>query len=177
MFVGGAMFMLVTWILSLLSDMFLMIVIEMLLWIVGFVLIVYALLAIYIRAKDTTLYYPLEDHQPGKLLWAYCYKDYEIIFTPAVRELEYYSYSEKLNQQIKDFKSYRLGNWPVRIVPEGAGTSADLKICLYLTHAKKEWGVRNIKGLRAIFKKEHPISEPEKVMELKDYETYKNKEA
>jgi len=180
---AGMVFMLFAWIISLVPflPMMFMMIIGILLWLVGMVFLIYSLLAVYVRAKETTLYYPLEDHQPGKLLWAYCYKDYELIFTPAVRELEYYSYSEKLNQQIKDFKSYRLGNWPLRIVPECAGTSADLKICLYLDFAKKEWGARNIRDLRKLFKKEHPLIEQATTIkeyeEMKSHAESKNKEA
>jgi len=149
----------------------------LLFFIVGIVMCVLALSSIYIRAKDTTLIYPLEDHKPGGILWCYVYKDYEAIFTPALREVEGYSSSPNLSQQIKDFKSYRIGNWPFRIVPEGVGTSPDLGHCLYVTHAKKEWGIRSILDLRKLFKSEEiEEDEEEKIVPLKTYQEMKENE-
>ena len=168
----GMSIMFVAWLMSYMIWFFVCI----LLFVCGVVFCIVALSSIYSRAKDTTLYYPLEDRKPGEILWLYVYKDYEAIFTPALREIEGYSSSPKLSQQIKDFKSYRLGNWPFRICPEGVGTSPDLGHCLYVAHAKKEWGVRNIMDLRKLFRKEEEEVEKEHVVPIKAYQELKMNE-
>lgn len=149
--------------------------ISLLLMIPGIIFVIYSLAAIYWRAQETTLIYPLDDPKVGQeTLWLYIFQDYDAIFTPAVRKFEKFSYNEKQHQQIRDFRSYRLGNWSVKIVPEGVGTSVDVGMCLYASHAKREWGVKNILDLRKLFKQEK--APQEELMTVKEFEEMKENE-
>lgn len=121
-------------------------------WVFGAIFCVIALARIYMDVKQTTLYELIEEPRPGEVKWLYVYGDRDIIVVPSMRRMQMYSYSQELNQQIKEFATYRFAGHTVRIVPEGIGHSIDLGACLYATHFKQKFGVRSIFDLRKLFR-------------------------
>jgi len=144
----------------------------------GIMLIITSIVLLHLRAVNSTLIYLLEDPKRGFINWLYAYGDYDMRVTPARRKLEKHSYSKKLDQQIRDFRTYRLAGHSVRIVPEGVGHSVDLGKCLYATYAKREWNIKSLGELRSavtgIFsqKKEIPY---EKIATLEEYKDMHSK--
>jgi len=121
-------------------------------WFFGAIFCFISLARIWMDVRQTTLYYLIEEPRPGEILWLYAYGDRDMVVTPAMRRMQMYSYSPELNQQIKEFATYRFAGHTIRVVPEGIGHSVDLGACLYATHFKQKFGIRNIFDLRKLFR-------------------------
>lgn len=130
---------------------------------VGFVLCLVGIVLVQGRAKKTGAEHLLEFGRPNRIIWFYVYKDGTIKITPSMREVEGQLYSKELDAQILDFKSYRLFDHSIRIVPEGTGHAVDLGKCLYAMFLRNKHGFINIreareKGFKNLFKaKPKPI--------------------
>ena len=124
--------------------------ITMMFMIMGAVLVVMSYLMIFLRAYNSTLYHLMEDPRASEVKWLYVYGDTEIIVAPAEREMEYQSYSKKLDAQIKEVKMYDFAGHKVRIVPEGIGHSVDLIKCLYAEVAKTKFKAKTLGKLREV---------------------------
>lgn len=155
-FLKSAMIMMIGILLSFLAFfiaiIFPLVIILLPIWVLSQIFIIISLARVYMDVKYTTLYELVEEPRPGETKWLYVYGDGEIVVTPAMKRMQMYSYSPELNQQIKEFKTYRMAGHAVKIVPEGVGHSVDLGACLYATHFKRKFGVRSIFDLRKLFR-------------------------
>lgn len=138
------------------------------LFIVGALLIFISLARVHMDVLNSTLYNLIEETKPGYVNWIYVYGDGEMIATPAMRKLEMHSYSPKLDQQVREWKTYRFAGHTVRIVPEGIGHSVDLGKCLYVNYHKRVNGIRSIFDLRKMFRDTKDVEEVATIAEYKE---------
>ena len=124
----------------------------------GALLVVMSYLMIFFRAYNSTLYHLMEDPKASEVKWLYVYGDTEIIVAPAEREMEYQSYSKKLDAQIKEVKMYDFAGHKVRIVPEGIGHSVDLIKCLYAEVAKTKFKAKTLGKLREVLMSQEGVA-------------------
>lgn len=126
---------------------------RLLLFVIGFVLIILPTILIHSRALKTTLVHILEPGSPWKINWMYVYKDGEIIFTPSFRAGGKQLYNEALDAQlVADPKAYKIFDHNIRVVPEGLAFSQDLDYVLQAEVYKGRWGFENMRELREGFK-------------------------
>ena len=128
------------------------IILWLIVWGMGAVLIFASLFRVHLDALDSTLYYLMEEPQRGTVNWLFVRHDGEIEVLPAVRKIEKFSQNVKLDQQIKEWKTYRFAGHTVRIVGDGTGFSIDLGACAKVRQLKREYGIRNIFHIRNVFR-------------------------
>jgi len=140
--------------LALIFVFFMPFIICLLIFVFGIVFIVMSLLRIHKDVIDSTLIHLIEEPKPGHVKWLFFFHDGEFIITDALRKVGGFSYCPELDQQIKDWKTYRLGgtSHTVRLVGDGMGMSIDLRACLKVNQLKREHGVKNIFDIRKIFR-------------------------
>jgi hypothetical protein len=128
------------------------IILWMIVFMVGVALIVASLLRVHFDVLNSSLYYLIEEPERGCVNWLLVRHDGEIEVTPAMRKIESYSSSPKLNQQIKEWKTYRFAGHTVRIVGDGTGFSIDLGACVKVRQLKRDYGIKNIFHIRKLFR-------------------------
>lgn len=128
----------------------------MFLWLIvfglGIIFIMFSLIRIHIDVTDSTLINLINAPKRGMVNWLFVYNDGEIIVTEAMRKVEKFSQSAKLDQQVKEWKTYRFAGHTVRIVGDGTGFSIDLGACAKVTQLKRDYGIRNIFHIRKVFR-------------------------
>ena len=115
---------------------------------------------LYGRAKKTSVIHILNPAKQGESLWLYAFRDSHLMFTPGIRQVESQLYSNELDAQIQEFKSYHLADHTIKIVPEGIGHAVDLGMCLFARLMKNKWGFEKIQEAREAasrFEKMNPI--------------------
>jgi len=122
--------------------------IRMMFFFVGVMITIVGLLMLHGRAYKTGAIHLLNFGKPGTIIWFYVYRDGTVKITPAMREVEGTLYSQELDAQIQDFKSYRLFDHSIRFVPEGIGHAVDLDMVLYSMMLKNKFGYQNIREAR-----------------------------
>lgn len=124
-----------------------------LLFMMGFIISLLGIIILQGRAVKTGADHLLEFGRPDKIIWIYAYRDGTLKITPAMREIGGQLYSPELDAQIQDFKSYRIFDHSIRIVPEGIGHAVNLDYVLYATLLKTKYGFNNITEARQESKK------------------------
>ena len=100
------------------------------------------------RALKTGATHLIEPGRPGLINWFVVYPDGDIKITPSVREVEGQLYSEELDAQIQELKSYRIFDHSVRFVLEGSGHAVDLGMCVYSEFLQNKYGFENLRQAR-----------------------------
>jgi len=124
------------------------VMLKYLLFMMGFIISLLGIIILQGRAVKTGACHLLEFGRPDKIIWIYAYRDDTLKITPAMREIGGQIYSPELDAQIQDFKSYRLFDHSIRIVPEGIAHAVDLDFILYATLLKTKYGFNNITEAR-----------------------------
>jgi len=114
----------------------------------GLVLALVGQIMLYGRAKKTSAIHLINPPRYGEHLWLYAHRDGSLMFTPGVRNVESQLYSPELDAQIQEFKSYRMYDHSLRIVPEGIGHAVDLGMILYVQLMKNKYGYESIREAR-----------------------------
>ena len=128
------------------------IILWMIVFMIGVALIVTSLVRIHFDVLDSSLYYLIEEPKKGFVNWLLVRHDGEIEVTESMRKIESYSANPKLNQQIKEWKTYRFAGHTVRIVGDGTGFSIDLGACVKVHQLKTDHGIKTIFHIRKIFR-------------------------
>ena len=121
---------------------------RMMMFAVGAVIAFAGFILLLIRAKKTGAIHLITPARPGHVLWLYVYADGTAELTPAIRSGESQLYSEKLDSQVFDVKSYRLADHNFRIVSEVIGQAVDLDYVLYADLLKSKFGFKNLREAR-----------------------------
>ena len=115
---------------------------------IGLTIALIGQLMLFGRAKSTTAIHLLDKPKRNHHLWLYAHRDGSLMFTPGIRNVESQLYSPELDAQIQEFKSYRMFDHSIRIVPEGVGHAVDLGMVLYAQLMKNKYGFENIQEAR-----------------------------
>ena len=129
------------------------VMLKYLLFMMGFIISLLGIVILQGRATKTGACHLLEFGRPDRIIWIYAHRDGTLIITPAMREIGGQLYSPELDAQIQDFKSYRIFDHSVRIVPSGIGHAVDLDFILYASLLKTKYGFNNITEAREGAKK------------------------
>ena len=121
---------------------------RMMMFAVGAVIAFAGFILLLIRAKKTGAIHLITPARPGHVLWLYVYADGTAELTPAIRSGESQLYSEKLDSQVLDVKSYRIADHNFRIVSEQIGQAVDLDYVLYADLLKTKYGFDNLREAR-----------------------------
>jgi len=124
----------------------------LIIFMIGVAFIVSSLVRIHFDVLDSTLYHLIEEPQRGMVNWLFVYHDGEMIVTPAMRKIEKFSYNRRLDQQIKEWKTYRFAGHTIRVVGDGTGFSIDFGACAKVRQLKQEYGIKSIFHIRKLFR-------------------------
>jgi len=148
----GFILIIVGWLIALLSGGMITLILSLIIMVFGFIFCLFSLVRIHFDALDSTLYYLIEEPQKGMVNWLFAYPDGEIEVTPAMRKIERFSQNPKLDQQVKEWKTYRFAGHTIRIVGSGIGFSIDLGACVKVRQLKRDFGIKNIFDIRKVFR-------------------------
>ena len=148
----GFILIIVGWLIALLSGGLITLVLSLIIIAFGFIFCLFSLVRIHFDTLDSTLYHLIEEPQKGMVNWLFAYHDGEIIVTPAMRKIERFSQNAKLDQQVKEWKTYRFAGHTIRIVGSGIGFSIDLGACVKVRQLKRDFGIKNIFDIRKVFR-------------------------
>jgi len=115
---------------------------------IGIIIAMIGVVILYGRAKKTTVIHILNPPKLNQHNWLYAYRDGTLKFTPGIHKIESQIYAPELDAQIQEYKSYRLFDHSIRIVPEGIGHATDLGMVLYAQLMQGKWGFENIQEAR-----------------------------
>jgi len=148
----GFILIIVGWLIALLSGGMITLILSLIMVVFGIILNLFSLTRIYFDVLDSTLYHLIEEPQKGMVNWLFAYHDGEIIVTPAMRKIERFSQNAKLDQQVKEWKTYRFAGHNIRVVGDGIGFSIDLGACVKVRQLKRDYGIKNIFDIRKVFR-------------------------
>jgi len=134
---------------------------KILLFLVGIIISSVGYIILYGRANKTGAKHLIEPARKGYSLWFYVYRDGSILITPSIRRVEGQLYAPELDAQIQDFKSYKIFDHTIRIIPEGIGHAVDLSMVLYTKLLKTKFGFEKLQDARTTankLEKLNPIS-------------------
>lgn len=117
-------------------------------FICGFVIAIAGILFLHMRMKKTGVIHFIPPGNPKRIIWLYVRRNGDIDILPSVRKAEGQLYSSDVDGQIKDIKSYRMHDTPVRIVAESIGHTLDLDYVMYVNLLEDKDGFKSLAQAR-----------------------------
>ena len=110
----------------------------------GTIIAFIGIMFLHMRLRKTGAIHFIPPGNPKRIIWLYVRRNGDIDIFPSVRKAEGQLYSPDVDGQIKDIKSYRMHDTPVRIVAESIGHSLDLDYVMYVNLLEDKHGLKSL---------------------------------
>jgi hypothetical protein len=124
-----------------------------LLFVCGIFISFIGVMFLHMRMRKTGIIHFLPPGNPRRIIWLYVRKNGDIDIFPSVRKAEGQLYEKEVDGQVKDIKSYRMHDHPVRIVAESIAHTIDLDYVLYVNLLEDKHGLKSLSSAREYVKK------------------------